>query len=211
MRKLFTLAGGVIVICSAISATAAPLTQKPLAELLGLRTTSSSNTAFASGTAIAPAAKVPSGRAAGLAEATGVTINASVVYPNNAQGMWSYSTTEWNPTRLSIDPEILATGGGLEANGKYYVNRYREVMGFEEIATLNYLTSTWKIYDGPYNGNIDYVATTMAYNPLRDEAYGCFINAERNGYNFVRWNYDRFLPSATICALERPWSGCAFS
>ena len=122
MRKLFTLAGGVIVICSAISATAAPLTQKPLAELLGLRTTSSSNTAFASGTAIAPAAKVPSGRAAGLAEATGVTINASVVYPNNAQGMWSYSTTEWNPTRLSIDPEILATGGGLEANGKYYGN-----------------------------------------------------------------------------------------
>ncbi len=212
MRKLFTLTGGVIILCSAISATAAPLVQKPLAELLGLRTAASANSAFASGTATAPGAKAPVRSAAtDLAEATGVTINASVVYPNNAQGMWSYNTTEWNPTRLSIDPEILATGGGLEANGKYYVNRYREVMGFEEIVTLNYLTSDWTVYDGPYNGKIEYIATTMAYDPLRDEAYGCFINPERNGYNFVRWNYDRFLPSATICALERPWSGCAFS
>lgn len=211
MRKLFTLMGGVIILCSATGATAAPLVQKPVAELLGLRTATAGSTAFASGTVNAPAAKAPMGRmAAALAEEAGVTINASVVYPNNAQGMWSYNTTEWNPTRLSVDPEILATGGGIEVNGMYYINRYREMMGFEEITTLNYFTSDWSKYD-EYTGKIEYVATTMAYDPLRDEAYGCFINPERNGYNFVRWNYDRFLPAATICALERPWSGCAFS
>lgn len=51
----------------------------------------------------------------------------------------------------------------------------------------------------------------MAYNKDRDEAFGCFINPERNGYNFVKWDYDRYLPKKIICAIERPWSGCAFS
>lgn len=137
-------------------------------------------------------------------------INASVIYPNNVQGMWSYNTTSWNPTRLSVDPTIIATGGGIEANGKYYITRYMEMMGFEEIKTLSYLTSDWSEYDN-YTGTINYVATTMAYNPLRDEVYGCFINEDRNGYNFVRWNYDRYQPAAVIAPLERPWSGSAFS
>ena len=107
MRKLFTLTGGVIILCSATGANAAPLVQKPVAELLGLRTATAGSTAFASGPVNAPAAKAPMGRmAAALAEEAGVTINASVVYPNNAQGMWSYNTTEWNPTRLSVDQVV---------------------------------------------------------------------------------------------------------
>lgn len=129
-----------------------------------------------------------------------------MVYPSNAQGMWSYNTSEWNPRQLAIG--ITATGGGFAANGYYYITRYLEAMGFEEIKTINYNISDWSEYDS-YSGKIEYVATTMAYHPQRDEVYGCFINPERNGYNFVLWNYSYFQPSRVICPLERPWSGCA--
>ena len=140
--------------------------------------------------------------------AAAARINASVVYPDNVAGMWSYSTTEWNPTRLATG--ILATGGGFAAKGYYYITRYIEAMGLEEIKTINYNLSDWSEYDS-YTGYIQYVATTMAYNPLRDEVYGCFINPERTGYNFVEWNYSYFGIKRTICPIVRPWSGCAFS
>ena len=73
--------------------------------------------------------------------AEGPVINASVVYPSNAQGMWSYNTSEWNPRQLAIG--ITATGGGFAANGYYYITRYLEAMGFEEIKTINYNISDW--------------------------------------------------------------------
>lgn len=209
MRKLFTLTGGAIALCSALTASAAPLAPRPLSELLGIRQTEAQS--FNSGMpSTATDGHRLLGRAPQKAASQSININASVVYPDNAQGMWSYNTTSWNPERLSVDPNILATGGGFEAGGMYYITRYREAMGFEEIKTVNYEIPAWEEYDS-YTGKIEYVATTMAYTPLRDEVYGCFINPERTGYNLVRWNYSYFQPAATICAIERPWSGCAFS
>ena len=124
--------------------------------------------------------------------------------------MWSYSTAEYDPIKLSTDVNILATGGGIQVGDLYYFNRYMEMMGFEEIKTFSYNIADWTEYDS-YTGKINYVATTMAYSPLRDEAYGCFINEERNGYTFTRWRYKYYQPQRVICDLERPWSGCAFS
>ncbi len=205
MKRLLTLSGWLAAVLATTAANIAPVAQKSVSELLGIRP----GTEFSG----APAVTSPVGRrsVAPLSAEAGVTINASVVYPSNAQGMWSYNTSTWNPTRLSVDPMIIATGGGFEANGKYYLTRYQTAMGFEEIRTLSYLTSDWSEYDNYVAPSIDYVATTMAYTPVRDEVYGCFINPERTGYNFVRWNYDRYAPAKTICPLDRPWSGCAFS
>lgn len=206
MRKTFTIIGGIIAFVSAASLNAAPLAQKPLSKLLGLR--ASGATAFTGAPAVstpaAPRAKAPL-KAAANGE---TTVYASVVYPDNVVGMWSYPVNTYNPTSLASG--IMASGGGLAANGSYYANRYLEMMGFEEIRTLEYKMSDWSEYDS-YTGKIEYVATTMAYSPRRDEAYGCFINAERNGYNFVEWNYSYFGIKRTICPIERPWSGCAFS
>ena len=204
MKKQVILFGLLAGVMSATSAFAAASDAKPLNELLGLRKAPTFNSALAIPTPVQSKA-VQTTAADG-----GVVINASVVYPNNVQGMWAYSTTSSNPKRLSVDPEILATGGGIEANGKYYITRYREMMGFEEIKTVSYTTSDWK-EDDNYTGLINYVATTMAYDALRDEVYGCFINETRNGYNFVRWNYDRYQPALVIAPIERPWSGSAFS
>lgn len=181
----------------------------PLGDLLGVRQQSSARFQGApvkgnSQTTVSHGTQAP----LKAGENGDVTINASVVYPGNVEGMWSYGTSGWNPAKLANG--IVATGGGFAAGDYYYVNRYLEVMGFEEIKTINYKLSDWSEYDS-YAGKIEYVATTMAYNPLRDEAYGCFINPERNGYNFVNWNYSYFQPRRVIRALERPWSGCAFS
>lgn len=204
MKKKSTILGLLFSVITSFSATALPVAERSVNELLGVRNGTVFNTS-----AVTPQA-LPQRIGAQKVSAEGVTINASVIYPSQACGMWGYNTTSWNPTRLSVDPEILATGGGIEANGKYYVNRYREMMGFEEIKTLSYFTSDWSEYDS-YTGKINYVATTMAYTPVRDEAYGCFINETRTGYDFVRWNYDRYMPAVVIAPLERPWSGSAFS
>lgn len=204
MKKQVILFGLLAGVMSASSMFAAPSDPKPLNELLGLRQAPAFNSALAIPN------PVQSKAVQEAATDGGIVINASVIYPSNVQGMWAYSTTSSNPQRLSIDPNIVATGGGIEANGKYYFNRYLEMMGFEEIKTFSYTTSDWTEYDA-FTGKIEYVATTMAYNHLRDEVYGCFINETRTGYNFVRWNYDRYQPGPVIAPIERPWSGAAFS
>lgn len=204
MKKLFYLImGGVITLLSPLSVHATPLAPQPLGKLLGLKSAPVQSFTHDGAPVKAPAEKR---QAPYATSAEGPVINASVVYPSNAQGMWSYNTSEWNPRQLAIG--ITATGGGFAANGYYYITRYLEAMGFEEIKTINYNISDWSEYDS-YSGKIEYVATTMAYHPQRDEVYGCFINPERNGYNFVLWNYSYFQPSRVICPLERPWSGCA--
>lgn len=193
----------------AVGAYAAPAPQASgtLGQLLGLRETTKAPAEFSA------SASVPYSPVFKLLQTNSDTsdelkICGSVVYPDNVIGMWSYGTDSWNPAQLSR--VVYATGGGFAVKDLYYCNTYREMMGFEEIKTYSYKTADWSEYDS-FDGKIEYVATTMAYNKDRDEAFGCFINSERNGYNFVQWNYDRFLPVKTICAIERPWSGCAFS
>ena len=209
MKRFITLLGGAAITGSISLLSAAPLAQKPLTELLGLRKAPSAALQFGDANAARPASAPRSlAMEATEGENTAPVINASVIFPDNVQGMWSYPTTEWNPTKLASG--IIATGGGVAANGYYYITRYLEAMGFEEIKTISYKLSDWSEYD-IYTGQINYVATTMAYNPLRDEVYGCFINPERTGYNLVEWNYSYYQPKRTVCALERPWSGCAFS
>lgn len=204
MKKKSTILGLLFSVIASFSASALPVAQRSVNELLGVRKGTVFNTS-----AVTPQAAV---RRAGAQQVStdGPVINASVIFPSNAQGMWGYNTSSWNPTRLSLDPAIFASGGGIEAGGKYYFTRYIEMMGLEEIKTVAYYTSDWTEYDS-YTGKINYVATTMAYSPVRDEVYGCFINEDRTGYNFMSWNYDRFAPVRVITPLERPWSGSAFA
>lgn len=138
----------------------------------------------------------------------GVTIMGSVVAPDNAAGIWSYSETEWNPTRIAMS--LTANGGGLAAGDYYYSNMYGEALGQFLITTSNYdMTDNWTQYDS-YTGKPEYIATTMAYSPWRNTAYGCFNNAAMDGYVFAQWKYDYFQLGTVVCQLERPWSACAF-
>ncbi len=193
----------------AVGVSAAPAQGAPgtLGQMLGLRDTAKAPAEFSASAAVpyTPVFKLPQSQSD---TSEGLRICGSVVYPDNVIGMWSYGVDSWDPVQMS--KIIYATGGGLAAKDLYYCNTYREMMGLEEIKTYSYKLADWSEYDA-YSGKIEYVATTMAYNKDRDEAFGCFINPERNGYNFVKWDYDRYLPKKIICAIERPWSGCAFS
>ncbi len=134
-----------------------------------------------------------------LAESAGanVTICGSVVFPDNVCGHVELRHRQMGAARIGNN-RIMATAGGVAVNGYYYCNTYLEIMGFEDIRTYAYKMSDWSEYDN-FKGEINYVATTMAYNPYRDEVFGCFINAERNGYNLVQWNYDRYVPLKVVC------------
>lgn len=137
-----------------------------------------------------------------------------VVSPDHITGMWTYTTDAWSPSRICANANgVYATGGGFAAKDMYYVTQYREAMGFEEIKTLSYeINNDWAKYD-EYTGDITRVATTMAYSENRDQAFGCFINATRDGYVFCEYNYDYFSIKRTISPIEKNkvWAGCAFS
>ena len=127
-----------------------------------------------------------------------------VVSPDHITGMWTYTTDAWSPSRICANANgVYATGGGFAAKDMYYVTQYREAMGFEEIKTLNYeINNDWAKYD-EYTGDITRVATTMAYSENRDQAFGCFINATRDGYVFCEYNYDYFSIKRTISPIEK--------
>lgn len=207
MKKVLLTVGAAAVL--SISAFAAGTTTvRPVGELLGLK---AGNSGFFTSGVVDAASRTPL-RAPEVknAENGEVNICASVVYPEQSTGMWSFSVSDYNPTRLSLDRELQATGGGIAANGMYYFNRYMSMLGLEEIKTFSYKIPDWSQYDS-YTGKINYVATTMAYCSNRDEVYGCFINENRDGYKLVRWKYDSYLPGRAICDLPEAWSGCAFS
>jgi len=131
----------------------------------------------------------------------------SVVYPENAAGIWEFSADSYAPKLLA--QKIYGNAGGFAVDDIYYVNRMEEMMGIEAFAKISYKIGTWEVYDN-YTATINEMASTMAYDPIRDEAYGCFVNEERNGYEFVLWNYEYYARKKTICAIERKWNGCAF-
>lgn len=217
MKKLFITAIGAVL---STAAMATPLAPMSTAELLGLRpgTAATSGDAFSlSGTgALIPAQSGPM-RITGVdtSDPSKVHIVGCVVSPDHITGMWSYTTDSWAPERLNEEAnKVFATGGGMAASdGYYYVTQYREAMGFEEIKTINYkMNGDWSEYDS-YTSDITKVATTMAYSPARDQAFGCFVNADRNGYVFCEYNYSYFGIKRTIAEIDtdKVWAGSAFS
>lgn len=216
MKKLFSFTIGAAVTAAA---TAAPLAPLPMTELLGLRSASTPplNEAFSAYGAASLAPVAAPAKISGLdtSDPTKAYIVGCVVSPDHITGMWSYTTDTWEPARLTTNAnQVFASGGGLAASdGYYYDTEYREAMGFEEIKSRNYdMNNEWAKYD-EYTGQISVVATTMAYCPNRDQAFGCFVNEDRTGYVFCEFNYSYFSIKRTICEIEtdKVWAGSAFS
>lgn len=218
MKKVLLTAISAVV---AASAMAAPIEAKPVSELLGLRhaPAAGGNVFAAYGSQVrGTAARNANGpmKITGVdnSDPTKVNIVGCVVSPDHITGMWTYTPDGWNPSRLNSNANgVYATGGGLAAGQYYYVTQYREAMGFEEIKSINYeMYKDWEEYDA-YTADISVVATTVAYSENRDQAFGCFINAERTGYVFCEYNYEYFKIKRTICPIEteKVWAGCAFS
>ena len=150
------------------------------------------------------AASLPSAQAE-ADDGGSVKIYASVVTPSDGVGLYSFDAGSYSPTLVKSG--INASSGGFEAKGYYYNNYYDS--SEDKYRTQNYSTEDWTI-DYNYSGYQQYMATTISYSYERDEAYGCFYNADGSAYNFVRWNYSSFYPKKVICGLNEPWAASAF-
>lgn len=89
-----------------------------------------------------------------------------------AKDMGIYTLPEMKPVR--VDPVLTANGGGVLANGKYHFIYYYEMSG----AVFAYYrivdVDTWETL---YSARTDQtsIATDMAYDPITDKIYGCFV------------------------------------
>ncbi|MCM1451549.1 MAG: choice-of-anchor J domain-containing protein [Clostridium sp.] len=224
MKKQLLFAAGAAL---ALFAYAEPAGGASVSDLLGVKPGAGSNVFASYGAAngskayaVGNTLKINRGGVKVSSESSPVAIVGCVVSPDHITGMWTYGIDQWMPERIKGEDgkgdasKVYATGGGIAANdGYYYVTQYREAMGFEEIKTINYdMADNWSEYDS-YTGAITTVATTMAYSENRDQAFGCFINENRDGYVFCEYNYRYFGIKRTICPIEKDkvWAGCAFS
>lgn len=210
MKQSTWMSGLALVAVAFGSAMPMEASDQQVAQMLGLRPESMK--AFAQKSVVANSGSVLPGAntIARTAAQNPFNFIGSVVFPDNVNGTWKYSTDAWNPQRLAMN--VIASGGGFAVGNYYYVNRIETVMGITAIATTSYdMSDNWSIYDNYSTDKLSYVATTMAYSAERDQVYGCFLNDEGTGYTFTRWNYDYYRPDRVIAQLERPWSGCTFN
>lgn len=105
MKKVLLTVGAAAVL--SISAFAAGTTAvRPVGELLGLK---AGNSGFSTSGVVAAASRTPL-RAPEIknAENGEVNICASVVYPEQSTGMWSFSVSDYNPSRLEQYAIVVA-------------------------------------------------------------------------------------------------------
>lgn len=192
MKQLISKMGGVVFL---------------LAGTLAVQAAGPSADGFGANGSFDPVVKASPRRAAPAGE---TMITTSVVYPHNAVGMWNFPLDRYEPTQLV--QQINANAGGFAANdGFYYAGWYSSMSGIEALQVYSYdIAKGFEQYDNYNNQPLENIATTMAYSPWRDAAYGCFFNKALDGYVFAKWQYSYFRKEVEICPLERPWAACAF-
>lgn len=192
MKQLISKMGGIICL---------------LAGTLAVQAAGPSGDGFAANGSFGAVAKASPRRAAPAGE---TMITTSVVYPHNAVGMWNFPLDRYEPAQLV--QHVNANAGGFAANdGYYYAGWYSSMSGIEALQVYSYdIAKGFEQYDNYNNQPLENVATTMAYSPWRDAAYGCFFNKTLDGYVFAKWQYSYFRKDVEICPLERPWAACAF-
>lgn len=135
-----------------------------------------------------------------------VKFNAAVSYPPQAAGMYEFTTASYNPVQLARN--VYASGGGIAFDGYYYGVRFEYVAGIPGIAQQSFNLKTWELSE-EYSGNMSDVATAMAYNEDRDEAFGCYFNEDGQTFRFCSVNIAYF-GKTKIADLPKGWGACAF-
>lgn len=85
---------------------------------------------------------------------------------------------------LALGNNLFALGGGCYHDGRYSVITYYDTMGAIIASYIEYDTETWKEVKHYNNVGAGSIAVDMAYDPVSQNIYGCFINDTRNGYVF---------------------------
>lgn len=144
---------------------------------------------------------------AGIQAYGGNCFHASVSYPSQSAGMYKFGLSEYGPEQLKRN--IFANGGGIANDNYYYAVRYEEIGGLPVVERNTYSLRNWSVEDSFPNGSVANVATDLAYDYYRDEAYGCFMNPEGEGYIFGKYRFGYFLPDP-ICNMQIAFAAMDF-
>ncbi len=137
----------------------------------------------------------------------GTCFHASVSYPSQSAGLYRFGLDEYAPEQLKRN--VYANGGGVANDNYYYAVRYEEIGGLPVVERTSYSLKTWGVEDSFPNGTVANVATDIAYNYYKDEAYGCFMNPDGEGYVFGKYRFGYFLPDP-ICNMEVAFAAMDF-
>lgn len=107
-------------------------------------------------------------------------------------GMYSFtaSADDMAKTLVTRDNDIYATGGGTVVDGVYHFVNYFSYQGQDIVTYYEYDAETWELLaEEDLDGDMTLVATDLTYEPINDEIYGCFYNADGDGYVFGYVDY----------------------
>lgn len=144
--------------------------------------------------------------AAALSASAEVKFNAAVSYPPQSVGMYEFTTTSYNPRQIIRN--VYASGGGIAYDGYYYGVRFEVIAGLAGVAQQSFSLKTWELEDN-YSGSIQDVATAMAYNPARDETFGCYYNEDGQSFRLCSVNVP-YWGKTKVADLPKGWGACAF-
>lgn len=125
----------------------------------------------------------------------GTTICGSLIYCKSWEqypdflprpyGIYSFTAADGSITSedIAIDNNLYANGGAYIKDGIYsFVNHY--TYDDEQYITFyQYDMDTWQMLTEE-EGNEDFVAVTLTYNPMEDAVYGIFWSDDEEGYIF---------------------------
>ncbi len=132
--------------------------------------------------------------------------NAAVSYPPQSVGIYQFSTESYNPTQITRN--VYASGGGIAYDGYYYGVRFEVMAGIPAVAQQSFNLKTWELSEN-FTGHMEDVATALAYNPDRDEVFGCYYNEDGQSFRFCSVNVP-YWGKTTIADLPKGWGACAF-
>lgn len=109
-----------------------------------------------------------------------------------AYGVYSFPIAEGTystfPT-VTADQQLCGNAGAVYANGKYFVATAEEVNapnGGYVVMSMKFLlfdTATWTATEIP-DADEEFKAMDMAYDPMTDLVYGCFVKRGADGYYY---------------------------
>ena len=129
----------------------------------------------------------------------GVRIGGSLIYARSWTQMGDYEMRPYgiyamkaqNPismTALAVDPDYYVNGGAYAADGIYHMVTRVSYNGQTTVVYSEYDMQDWTLINQE-EGDEDYVAVDLTYNPLDDTVYGIFAN-DQGGYTFASIMYD---------------------
>lgn len=96
-------------------------------------------------------------------------------------GMYTFTTPTYSNTLVAEDEYLTANGGGVLVGDVYYCVYTYQFYGFTFAYLEKYNANTWENI-GEKSVNKQSISTDMAYDPITEKVYGCFVNDYDNGY-----------------------------